>query len=186
MKQKLQKTGIWTMPKATPYFYTTFSTPLGDMIAVADTQHIHLLQFADAPHTDTILAMFALSGSGLVKKKSAPLQQLEKELSAYFAGTLTQFTTPLYFVGTPFYQAVWKALLAVSYGTTQSYKDIAHAIKKPTSFRAVGQANGKNRIAIIVPCHRIITNTGTLGGYSSGLERKQWLLAHEKNRLSLY
>ncbi|BFM11963.1 methylated-DNA--[protein]-cysteine S-methyltransferase [Simiduia litorea] len=105
------------------------------------------------------------------------------QLQGYFAGRLTQFTFPMAPMGTDFQRSVWRALLDVPYANTCSYSDIAGAIKKPKAVRAVGAANGRNPIAIVVPCHRVIGANGSLTGYNGGLHRKQWLLEHEaKNR----
>jgi methylated-DNA-[protein]-cysteine S-methyltransferase len=102
------------------------------------------------------------------------------ELDAYFAGRLTAFAVPLAAAGTPFQQRVWAALRRVPFGTTISYGALARALGRPGAARAVGLANGRNPIAIIVPCHRVIGADGTLTGYGGGLERKRWLLAHEE------
>lgn len=102
-----------------------------------------------------------------------------RELEAYFAGTLTSFTVPLAPQGTPFQLAVWRALTAVPFGARVAYRDIARAIGKVGAERAVGAANGQNRIAIIVPCHRVVGADGSLTGYAGGLDKKRWLLTHE-------
>jgi len=108
-----------------------------------------------------------------------------RQLEEYFAGERTRFDLALAPHGTPFQQRVWKALLAVGFGRTASYGEIARAIGRPEASRAVGAANGKNPIAIIVPCHRIIGASGALVGYAGGLPRKKWLLAHESTQLPL-
>ena len=87
-------------------------------------------------------------------------------------------------LGTDFQKLAWHALTTIPYGHTKSYVEQAHAIAKPSACRAVGTANGANQLAIIIPCHRIITSTGKLGGYAGGLTRKKWLLAHERNNQS--
>ena len=102
-----------------------------------------------------------------------------EQLHAYFEGTLTAFDLPLDLRGTPFQRRVWQALLAIPFGATRSYADIARALGDPNAVRAVGTANGRNPIAIIVPCHRVIGSDGSLTGYGGGLWRKEWLLAHE-------
>ena len=104
------------------------------------------------------------------------------QLEKYFAGELKEFDLPLDFgEASQFYMDVWNALLDIPYGKKASYKDLATLIGKPEGSQAVGQANGKNPIAIIVPCHRIIGSDGSLTGYASGIERKKWLLTHEMN-----
>jgi len=107
------------------------------------------------------------------------LDRCKAQLAEYFAGTRTTFDLPLASAGTPFQQSVWDALGDIPYGETRSYGDIAGALGKPTASRAVGMANGKNPLAIIVPCHRVVGANGRLTGYSGGLARKEWLLAHE-------
>ncbi len=106
-------------------------------------------------------------------------QQCKRELQAYFSAQLQHFSVPLDQNGTDFQKQVWEALLTVEYGKTASYLEIAQKINNPKAIRAVGSANGKNPLSIIVPCHRIIGSNGTLTGYAGGLERKSWLLQHE-------
>ena len=109
----------------------------------------------------------------------APFEDVRRQLQAYFSGSLRQFDVPLAAAGTDFQKRVWKALGDVPYGETVSYGDIARAIGKPTASRAVGMANGRNPISIIVPCHRIIGSNGKLVGYGGGLDRKTRLLQLE-------
>ncbi len=140
-------------------------TPLGQMTAVASDRALHRLEFT--------------SCLDVTAKPSKIIDQLEEELALYFEKKLQVFTVPLEPQGTSFQKAVWEELTKVPYGKTASYRDIAEALNKPTAYRAAAQANGRNPIVIIIPCHRIINSNGALGGYSSGLERKKWLLAHE-------
>jgi len=114
------------------------------------------------------------------------LQEAKNQLEAYFAGNLQAFDLPLQPQGTPFQTQVWMALLAVPFGKTRSYGDIAHAIRNEKAVRAVGAANGKNPLSIIVPCHRIIGASGKLTGYAGKIWRKQWLLEHEAKHSSGY
>ncbi|MEV4146959.1 methylated-DNA--[protein]-cysteine S-methyltransferase [Amycolatopsis sp. NPDC049691] len=104
----------------------------------------------------------------------------ETQLKEYFAGQRREFDLPLAFRGTPFQRAVWAALLDIPYGETASYGELAQLLGKPAAARAVGLANGKNPISIIVPCHRVIGSTGSLTGYGGGLERKRYLLDFER------
>ena len=106
-------------------------------------------------------------------------RQAERELTEYFAGKRSHFEVPLHFPGTDFQVAVWQALQSIPFGTTYSYQQIAEQVGSPKAVRAVGAANGNNRIAIIIPCHRVIGKNGKLTGYGGGLERKEWLLRHE-------
>jgi O-6-methylguanine DNA methyltransferase len=118
--------------------------------------------------------------SGLKFEDSpAQLQSYVSELEEYFAGKRREFTFPLDLRGTDFQQACWRALLAIPYGETRSYADIARAVGKPNAFRAVGMANNRNPIAIVVPCHRVIASNGTLCGYGGGLDVKRKLLELE-------
>lgn len=108
------------------------------------------------------------------------LMECAKQLQEYFIGERHDFSFLYVVEGTDFQQAVWQALPTVSYGETASYKDIAVAINNEKAVRAVGSANGKNNISIVVPCHRIIGSNGTLTGYGGGMWRKEWLLQHEQ------
>lgn len=112
-------------------------------------------------------------------RDAAPLRQARGELEEYFAGERREFTSALEPAGTPFQQRVWRALREIPYGTTISYGELARRIGQPRAARAVGLANGRNPIAIIVPCHRVIGANGTLTGYGGGVERKRFLLALE-------
>lgn len=112
------------------------------------------------------------------------LDEACRQLSAWFAGERTAFDLPLGPAGTPFQRAVWRALRDIPYGETRSYQQIAAAIGRPAAVRAVGAANGQNPLALIVPCHRVIGASGALTGYAGGLERKRWLLGHEREVLA--
>lgn len=103
-----------------------------------------------------------------------------RQLAEYFNGQCQKFNLPLLWQGTDFQKAVWRQLQNIPFGQTTSYGDVARAIGRPRAFRAVGNANNKNPIPLIVPCHRVIGSNGQLVGYGSGLWRKQWLLDHEK------
>ncbi|SEI01018.1 methylated-DNA-[protein]-cysteine S-methyltransferase [Rheinheimera pacifica] len=109
-----------------------------------------------------------------------------QQLSAYFAGTLSHFSLPLTASGTVFQQQVWRQLCAIPFGQTCSYADIARGISNVKAVRAVGAANGRNPIAIVVPCHRVIGANGTLTGYAGGLDKKAWLLKHEQRQKALF
>ena len=113
------------------------------------------------------------------------LDDLEKEISAYFGEKLHDFSIPLDLRGTTFEKSVWEELQKIPYGYTKSYIDIARAIGNPSASRAVGRANGNNPVAIVVPCHRVIASNGTLHGYGGGLWRKEKLLALESRKKSL-
>ncbi|MFF0288178.1 methylated-DNA--[protein]-cysteine S-methyltransferase [Streptomyces sp. NPDC005262] len=108
-----------------------------------------------------------------------PFQETIRQLDAYFAGGLREFDLPLHLDGTPFQRSVWEQLRQIPYGETRSYGELADRLGKPGASRAVGLANGRNPVGIIVPCHRVIGAAGSLTGYGGGLERKQRLLAFE-------
>lgn len=116
-------------------------------------------------------------------KKVQPDTALQKkcvqQLDEYFKGSLKQFDLPLHLIGTPFQQSVWNALRTISFGKTTSYQQLSKQLGNTRAIRAVGTANGKNPIAIIIPCHRIIGSNGDLTGYAGELWRKKWLLEHE-------
>lgn len=137
-------------------------TPLGPMLAKANKSHLYYLHFCDREQVAT--------GANPI------LDSIETELAAYFAGTLSKFTTPIYLEGTHFQQATWSTLLQIPYGQTCSYAQLAQSIGKPTACRAVANANGANPLAIIVPCHRVIYSDGSLGGYAGGVDKKKYLL----------
>ncbi len=120
------------------------------------------------------------SNSALVPGCHPDLERLKDELARYFKAELKQFTVPLVFPGTPFQQRVWEALLRIPYGETRSYEDIAREVGSPGAVRAVGRANGMNRVAIVIPCHRVVNKSVALGGYGGGLWRKQFLLNLER------
>lgn len=113
-------------------------------------------------------------------KNSEPLQLCLKQLNEYFEGKRKKFNLPLKIEGTTFQKKVWFELSRIPFGTVISYKDLAKKVGKPKAFRAVGNANGKNKFPIILPCHRVIASDGTLGGYGLGLPRKKKLLDHEE------
>jgi methylated-DNA-[protein]-cysteine S-methyltransferase len=112
----------------------------------------------------------------------SPFRDVSTQLERYFAGKLAHFDVPLHLEGTPFQRAVWSMLGAIAYRTTLSYRDLARQIGNPRAVRAVGAANGKNPVSIIIPCHRVVGADGSLVGYGGGLDCKRWLLEHERAR----
>ncbi|MCU7553453.1 methylated-DNA--[protein]-cysteine S-methyltransferase [Alteromonas sp. ASW11-19] len=126
---------------------------------------------------DDGITAVAFTGNQAPAARPSPLtQQACEQLTAYFAGQRNTFDMPLAMQGTDFQRQVWQALLTLNYGETASYRDIAERIGNPKAVRAVGLANSKNPIAIVVPCHRVIGASGKLTGYAGGLERKRYLL----------
>ena len=163
-------------------------TPLGPMFAVANARGLVLCEFADRPMLPTQLRRVErICGGTPIDAENEHLDQTRRELAEYFLGQRDAFTIPLVLAGTPFQTAVWYQLLAIPFGKTTSYDAISRMVNLSGGARAVGRANGDNRIAIIVPCHRVINADGSLSGYGGGRRRKQWLLSHEKrgSQLSL-
>jgi AraC family transcriptional regulator of adaptative response/methylated-DNA-[protein]-cysteine methyltransferase len=119
----------------------------------------------------------------IVPGENEIIENLRSEIDRYFSGRLKRFSVPLEYPGTEFQVRVWKALLAIPHGETRSYEDVARAIGNPGAVRAVGHANGLNRIAILIPCHRVVNKSGELGGYGGGLWRKKRLLALERGEV---
>jgi AraC family transcriptional regulator of adaptative response/methylated-DNA-[protein]-cysteine methyltransferase len=156
-------------------------SPLGPLLMGATDDGVCLLEFTDRraleTQIDTVRRRFR---SAVVPGHHAYIDQLQDELAPYFAGKLQKFRVPLIYPGTPFQQKVWEELLKIPYGETRSYEDVARAVGTPTAQRAVGTANGSNRIAIVIPCHRVVNKGGRLGGYGGGLWRKQFLLDLER------
>src|SRR5262249_32136012 len=142
---------------------------------------ICLLEFTDRRALETQLATVRRRfACAMVPGEHDLLERLQDELDEYFAGTRTEFTVPLVYPGSPFQRQVWEQLLQIPYGETRSYEDVARAVGTPAGQRAVGMANGQNRIAIVIPCHRVVNKDGRLGGYGGGLWRKQFLLDLER------
>lgn len=162
---------------------TWLESPLGPLVAAASADKLVLLEFSERrmleTQFDTLRRRFR---TGIVPGDNELLARLKRELAEYFAGRRRQFTVPLDYPGTDFQHKVWRALLEIPYGETCSYEDIARAVGTPKAVRAVGTANGCNRIAIVIPCHRVVNKGGKLGGYGGGLWRKQALLALEKGQ----
>ncbi|MBX9744098.1 MAG: methylated-DNA--[protein]-cysteine S-methyltransferase [Chlamydiales bacterium] len=160
-----------------------FDMPPGPMMVVASEEAVYLLEFTDRPGlAQEIEFLTKRTASRIVSGQTQAIRSIEKELHQYFEGNLKIFNTPLAPFGSPFRHHVWEELRKIPYGKTISYSELALAIGKPSSRRAVAQANGANQLAIVVPCHRVIYANGQLGGYAGGVERKQWLLGHEKQK----
>jgi AraC family transcriptional regulator of adaptative response/methylated-DNA-[protein]-cysteine methyltransferase len=157
------------------------ATPLGPMLAAATADGLCLLEYTDRRALERELEELARRlGATAAPGKSSHLDLLEEELRRYFAGELREFTVPLVTLGSPFEERVWEELRRIPYGATKSYGQLARALGQPGAPRAVGRANGRNRLAIVIPCHRVINEGGKLGGYGGGLWRKQFLLDLER------
>jgi AraC family transcriptional regulator of adaptative response/methylated-DNA-[protein]-cysteine methyltransferase len=163
-------------------------TPLGPMLAIAGDEGLELLEFVDRRALESELrelrasARFARSagGAGIVPGEHAILRRTGDQLREYFAGTRRAFDLPLKQHGSAFQLAAWRALCEIPYGETRSYSDMARRVGSPDAVRAIGRVNGQNRLAIVVPCHRVIRSDGSLCGYGGGRWRKQWLIEHER------
>jgi methylated-DNA-[protein]-cysteine S-methyltransferase len=152
--------------------FAKLQSPVGELLVTADAEgRLTRLQFHDGPWTPS-------SCVGWTRDAGA-FDELARQLDAYFAGELRDFELALAPAGTPFQQEVWSALRAIPYGQTASYGEIADAVGQAGAARAVGGANNRNPIAIVVPCHRVIGASGSLTGYGGGLDRKRHLLALE-------
>lgn len=156
-------------------------SPIGTMLAVADSHALHLLEFFDRTALPTELKKLReATRSSIGFGRTPVIDRIERDLRDYFAGTRLVFETPLALHGSVFTKAVWDELVAIPPGTTRSYSEIAASAGRHTAVRAVARANGANQLAIVIPCHRVIGADGSLTGYGGGLWRKEWLLRHER------
>lgn len=149
--------------------YTMISSPIGDLLLTSDGDALtglHMGRSAEEVRAEWI-------------RDDRALAEARRQVDAYFAGELMEFDLPLSAAGTAFQTRVWSALRGIPFADAVSYAEIARRIGKPSAVRAVGAANGRNPIGIIVPCHRVIGADGSLTGYGGGIDRKRWLLAHE-------
>ena len=161
-------------------------TPVGPLVAGTTDSAVCLLEFSDRRMLETqFAAVRRRLRAALVPGSNRWLDALRVQLGEYFAGARRKFDLPLSFPGTTFQEKVWSALLEIPYGSTCSYQDIARRLGQPAAVRAVGAANGMNRIAIVIPCHRVVNANGGLGGYGGGLWRKQLLLDLEAGQRPL-
>lgn len=162
----------------TSIYLIKIETPLGVMVACATEHGICSLEFAD----EKIIKIPGRFSNGFTVDESPNhhLAQLQTELAEYFAGTRKTFEVSIHPMGTPFQEQVWNELMSIPYGATTTYLEQSVKLGNPKSIRAVASANGKNPIAILIPCHRVIGKNGDLTGYAGGLARKKWLLDHER------
>lgn len=156
--------------------FTYIDSPIGELLLTGNGNAITGLTMHEHKHAPPVQDHWHSAHDGV-------LAAAREQLSAYFAGALQTFELPLTTQGTEFQQTVWQALLEIPYGRTWSYGQLARRIGKPGAARAVGLANGRNPISIIIPCHRVIGADGSLTGYGGGMGRKQWLLRHEGRSL---
>jgi len=156
-------------------------TPLGAMLVIADDEALRLLEFVERRGLEREVERLRKKYA-IIPGRTDPITSIEEELKSYFEGNLQEFKTPIHLLGGPFQKLVWQELMRIPYGETRSYGEQSKAIGKETAYRAVANANGANQLAIIIPCHRIIRSGGDLGGYGGGVQRKKWLIEHEKRR----
>jgi methylated-DNA-[protein]-cysteine S-methyltransferase len=155
-------------------YFTTYESPIQTLRLVSDGR--------------SLIGLYMMSEKHALQQQSdwveddaiAPFPETKQQLNEYFAGTLTEFDLPIQLHGTEFQQKVWEVLKTIPYGITMSYGELAKQLNQPNASRAVGLANGKNPVSIVVPCHRVIGAHGKLTGYGGGIERKHWLLSHER------
>jgi methylated-DNA-[protein]-cysteine S-methyltransferase len=157
-------------------FYTLFRSPLGILRLTSDGRFLTGIEFPQRQQVQHPV----FRGT----ETMAPFGEICQQLSEYFDGTRREFLIPIRMEGTEFQKKVWKALTTIPYGSTVSYGQLATMIGNPKACRAVGLANGRNRVPIIIPCHRVIGSNGTLTGFGGGLPNKQWLLDWEQTSLA--
>ncbi|SFL54948.1 methylated-DNA-[protein]-cysteine S-methyltransferase [Gracilibacillus orientalis] len=162
--------------------YYSYDSPLGTLLLVSNDQHLILIKFGTIQENEKEITSWAEKHSlpsKLIDSKE-PLKETITQLDQYFNGERKTFSIPYKFHGTPFQRKVWQALAKIEYGETCSYLDIAQHIDSPKAVRAVGGANNKNPISIVIPCHRVIGKNGNLIGYGGGLDKKEYLLTLER------
>lgn len=155
-------------------YFSYIESPLGSLCAVGDGQRLTGLYLPQHKGWSGPAADW--------QEDDGPFEAVRSQLAEYFAGNRQEFDVPLSFVGTPFQQRVWQELLAIPFGETTTYAELARRMGQPSACRAVGHANGCNPISILVPCHRVIGTSGKLSGYAGGLQKKEWLLAWERQQ----
>lgn len=158
--------------------WRNYSSPIGELLLAGEGETIHRIHFANSSAQDLIRQSLPEDADGFT--------QACRELDAFFAGQLQSFTFPMAPQGSPFQMAVWRLLLEIPYGETETYGVLAKRLNKPDASRAVGLANGSNPIPIAIPCHRVIGANGKLTGFGGGLPVKQWLLDWERAHSGLF
>ena len=153
----------------------TMHSPVGELRLIAGDRGLRAILWG----AEDAARVASVNGADLVEGRTDLLDQAVAQLEEYFAGTRREFDIPLDPLGTPFQQSAWMVLRSIPYGRTMSYGEQARRLGDPNKARAVGAANGKNPLSIVVPCHRVIGSTGSLTGFGGGLEAKSWLLDHE-------
>ena len=154
-------------------YYTRIESPIEPLLLASDGESLTSLFMVTQRHGPFFSETWKRDDN------AKPFAEARRQMEAYFAGELTEFDLPLNMIGTEFQKTVWRELLNIPFGVTISYGELAERVGNPSASRAVGAANGRNPISIIVPCHRVIGSNGKLTGYGGGIERKEWLLSHE-------
>jgi len=158
--------------KTAASYFSELDSPVGSLLLLGDERHLTGLYMQEQRHRPPL--------PDGCRQNDKVFARVREQLRQYFAGKLQQFEIELAGEGSPFQRRVWKALCTIPFGATESYGGLARRIGNANASRAVGLANGKNPIGIIVPCHRVVGANGALTGYGGGLERKKWLLEHER------
>ncbi|HLV24966.1 MAG TPA: methylated-DNA--[protein]-cysteine S-methyltransferase [Gemmatimonadales bacterium] len=161
-----------------PALHLTLESPIGNLLLTARDEGLTGVWFEQHRHAPQERGSEAVTASS-TSEAARILRSAADQLAEYFAGERRQFTLALAARGTPFQLQVWRALASIPYGSAVSYAWLAERVEKPTAIRAVGGANARNPLSIVVPCHRVIGANGSLTGFGGGLERKRWLLEHE-------
>jgi methylated-DNA-[protein]-cysteine S-methyltransferase len=158
------------------YTMTTIDTPVGELRIIASQRGLRAILWG----AEDAARIASIDPADVVEERTPLLDEAVRQLQEYFAGTRRDFDLPLDPAGTPFQQSVWMVLRTIPYGQTMSYGEQARRLGDPNKARAVGAANGKNPLSIVVPCHRVVGSNGHLTGFAAGLDVKSWLLDHER------
>ena len=164
-----------------PLYIEWIPTPIGKMLAICDENHLYMLEFIARKNIHNGFQRLSQKyNRHIISGRTSITQRIEDELKLYFKKALKEFTTPLIFTGTKFQKKVWLNLTKIPAGRTCSYSELAAAVGNKKASRAVANSNANNILALVVPCHRVILQSRKIGGYAGGIEKKEWLLCHEK------
>lgn len=164
-----------------PLYIEWIPTPIGKMLAICDENHLYMLEFIARKNIHNGFQRLSQKyNRHIISGRTSITQRIEDELKLYFKKALKEFTTPLIFTGTKFQKKVWLNLTKIPAGKTCSYSELAAEVGNKKASRAVANSNANNILALVVPCHRVILQSRKIGGYAGGIEKKEWLLCHEK------